>query len=510
MRSRPVHGPFADCRGFRPFRGFARLARPRHASGRRHGPCARPVVPVSVKNSVSSGSQSRPFRRLAIVWAAALAFLAGAPGLRAESAAAATAPPPALSAPIGLGEARRIAFERNWDLLAAKSDVDIAVAQQIVARSFPNPILALSVAKVPADNAPSSTAMGNSLLHRSYDTIAAVNQLVEIGGKRDARRSSARAGIAGAEARFAEARRQLELAVTRAYVAVLSADGQATVLRASAASLRREADIAETRLKAGDLSRADRDQIRIAADRFEIDANRAEGDARTARIQLGVLLGESSASGGIRLSDMLEQLAGRPVPSGWEIPSPSVVANRPDVLAARADARRAEAELRLQKAQRVPDPTLLAQYEREPPDKANSVGLGVSFPLPLWNRNRGPIAAATAAAAQADTRANQTVAAAVANWMAAANDYRTAAERRERYLTRIVRDSAAVLDSVRFAYQKGGASLLDLLTAQRNDNDVRLASANAAADLANAVGGLEAAMSTPVPGPPGSKPISRP
>ncbi len=444
---------------------------------------------MSVKNSVPQSLNPSLARVPAILWLAIAVCLASAgPTLRAQS----TAPLPGA----GLAEARRRAFERNWDLLAAKSDVDIASAQQIVAKSFPNPNVSLSVAKITTDGKPQSTELGNSLFHRSYDTIAAFNQLIEIGGKRDARKTSARAGVAGAEARFSEARRQLELAVTRAYVAVLAADGQSQVLRASAASLRREADIAETRLKAGDLSKADRDQIQIAADRFELDANRAEGDARTARIQLEILLGEPVASGMIALSDSLDQLAARPVPSGWETPSPSAVEARPDVVAARAEVRRTEAELRLQKAQRIPDPTFLVQYEREPPDQPNTLGVGVSFPLPLWNRNRGPIAIATAAHAQAETHARQAVAAAVGGWLTASNDYRTASERSGRYRTRIVRDSAAVLETVRFAYQKGGASLLDLLTAERNDNDVRLASANAAADLANAIGGLDAAVGT--------------
>ena len=37
----------------------------------------------------------------------------------------------------------------------------------------------------------------------------------------------------------------------------------------------------------------------------------------------------------------------------------------------------------------------------EPPDARNTAGLGVSFPLPLWNRNKGNILAAEAAREQA-------------------------------------------------------------------------------------------------------------
>src|SRR5947209_556804 len=57
-------------------------------------------------------------------------------------------PTNAVSARYSLAEAQRIAFERNWDLLAAQSDVDLAVAQKIVAKEFPNPTLAISSLKI--------------------------------------------------------------------------------------------------------------------------------------------------------------------------------------------------------------------------------------------------------------------------------------------------------------------------------------------------------------------------
>src|SRR5881394_2909996 len=75
-----------------------------------------------------------------------------------------------------LADARRLAFQRNWDLLAAKSDLDVAVAQRIVAREFPNPAASLSVEKISADRHSSGTASGNGFWDRNYDTVAAVNQ----------------------------------------------------------------------------------------------------------------------------------------------------------------------------------------------------------------------------------------------------------------------------------------------------------------------------------------------
>jgi len=50
---------------------------------------------------------------------------------------------------------------------------------------------------------------------RSYDTIFAINQLFEIGGKRGSRKASAQAGFEAARAQFLDAKRTLDLGITR-------------------------------------------------------------------------------------------------------------------------------------------------------------------------------------------------------------------------------------------------------------------------------------------------------
>ncbi len=407
--------------------------------------------------------------------------------------AGATAPDAGESA-LHLRDARRIAFERNWDLLAARASVDLADAQRLIAKELPNPTVSLSTTKIPSNGNPASTRLGNSLIHRSYDSVIAFNQLIEIGGKRGARKASALAGFQGANARLAEARRQLELAVNTAYVGVLSSEELARVLRTSAASLRQEATIADSRVKAGDLSLADRDQISISADRLELDAQRAEADAQTARIQLETLLGSTAPGGHLALADTLADLASQPE-AKLQGQERFDIFSRPDVVAAETDTKRAQADLKLQKAMRIPDPTILAQYERQPPDQSDTVGFGFSFPLPLFNLNRGNISAAQAAVEQAEIRARQTAANAQADVAVADHELTTARERKNRFEKDIAPRSASIATTVRYAYQKGGASLVDLLSAERNDNEVRTALATATADYVIAQAAYAAAIS---------------
>ena len=412
--------------------------------------------------------------------------------LAASPATAAAVAPGQPARVLTLAEAKRMSFQNNWDLLAAQSDVEIATAQKIVAREFPNPTLALSSTKIGVDNHPVSTSR-NDLWSRNYDTVAAVNQLFEVGGKRAKRKASAGAGFKAAEARLQDARRVLELALTRAYVGALLAETNVQILKQSAESLRKEAQIAETRLKAGDISRADKSQIEIAAERLELDASAAQTSAATAKIGVEILLGTPKPSADWAPGDSLETLALGPFLASER----TAGALRPDLLAAEAAQQKAEADLKLQKALRIPDPTFLVQYEHEPPEQPNTIGFGVSFPLPLWNRNRGGIRAAAASLNQAALQVGKVKALIAADIATAELAFTDASARWRRQRDFIQPKSADIRQTIAFAYEKGGASLLDLLVAERNDNEVRLATAQAAAETANTAASLKAALNLP-------------
>ena len=190
-----------------------------------------------------------------------------------------------------------MAFEKNWDLLAAKANVDQATAQKIISHEFPNPTLSYSTAKISTDGQPAGTGLGNGFFDRSYDTIIAVNQLIEIGGKREARQRSAQAGWKSAVEAFKDAKRLLDLGVTKAYIAALLAEENVCILRESAASLRHEAEIASKRLMAGDISQADKQRIDIAASQLELNAASAADTAKQARVALDVLMGARKPTG---------------------------------------------------------------------------------------------------------------------------------------------------------------------------------------------------------------------
>jgi cobalt-zinc-cadmium efflux system outer membrane protein len=393
---------------------------------------------------------------------------------------------------LSLAQARELAFERNWDLLAARSGMDAAQAQLIVAKEFPNPTASLSTAKL--GNRESSTALGNGLEDRNYDSIAAVNQLIEIGGKRGDRQMAARAGVTGARAAFFDARRLLDQGVTKAYVAAVLAGENAKILNESAGYLRHEADLAEVKFKAGAISDADEKQIEISAEQLELQAKSADATAVQARIAVEILLGVNEPKGDWAAMDSLDQLVAIPAAATNGL-NPRFA--RPDVVVADANLKSSVANLKLQKAMRIPDPTFSVGVEHNPPGggpEVNTFNIGVSFPLPLWNLNGGEIKAAEAARVQAKLTLEKAQAQVMADIANAGSEYDEAAQRWQRYRDQTAPKSATVRDSMAFAYEKGGASLLDLLEAERTDNDVRLALAQAQADTASATADVQAAQ----------------
>ncbi len=401
---------------------------------------------------------------------------------------------------LSLQEAVARALARNPDVQAARSDVAQAGAQLVIARQVANPTLSASTSKIPTDGSPAGTSMGNGFFERSYDTVVSLEQPLEIGGKRRNRRLSAEAALAAANARLRDVERATGNAVARAYVAALVAGESAGIARATAASLSRSSELAKVRFDAGDISASDRLQIEIAEGRFRADAETAEGNARTSLVTLAVLMGAAGDSGQappLRPSDSLQALsvaalASEVPPPGTE-KAPELIERRPDVESARRNVDKAEADRSLQLAFRIPDPTILVQYEREPPDRPNSAGVAVSFPLPLFNRNAGAIQAA-GAAREASRTELQRVRSRAAGEIAAASTSLETARRRVRALAgELLEKARQVRDTVAFAWREGGASLLELLEAERSLNDLELAAATARGDLIQAAADERAA-----------------
>ena len=116
------------------------------------------------------------------------------------------------------------------------------------------------------------------------------------------------------------------------------------------------------------------------------------------------------------------------------------------------------------------------------------------MPLPFWDHYSGEILSAQAARAQAEAQLDKVRVQVSADVAAARVAFHEASQRAERYRLSLVPKSGEATKSVSYAYAKGGASLVDLLEAERDDNEIRVAAVQSMADAISTGAALLSAL----------------
>ncbi|MEO8800478.1 MAG: TolC family protein, partial [Polyangiaceae bacterium] len=175
---------------------------------------------------------------------------------------------------------------------------------------------------------------------------------------------------------------------------------------------------------------------------------------------------------------------------------------RPDLRAAKRRVNAAEKTIDLAKANRVIDVGVGASWQHnfavnENPNaglpSSDFVGATVTVPIPFSRLYHGEVNAAYAQQSQAVAGERASEVRVEAEVRDAVNRYRAANARVTLYTAGMLSDADKVLEKTLYNYTRGGATLVEVLVAQRTDNDVYLAYYGALADAAHALIGLEEA-----------------
>lgn len=290
--------------------------------------------------------------------------------------------------PLSLTQARDSARSHSPDLKALGSAVQAAAGRERQAGAWPNPTLGYGREETSRDGVSNT------------QDILSLEQPLELGGQRGARRSAARSFREAAEAREVAGAARLDYEVVRAYVGALAAGRRAVLAEAAADAFDRAAAVSRTRLAGGDVSGYQHRRLMLETARYSALEAEAVVVRDSAIGLLTSLTGLGDAGGSLVLTDTV-------APGPLALAADSLVAlalaRRPDLRAALLDAEVASAESRLSRAERVPTPVLIGGYKHERTAAGESLGgfvAGVSLPLPLWDRRGGAVEAARAAAQQ--------------------------------------------------------------------------------------------------------------
>lgn len=360
-------------------------------------------------------------------------------------------------------EAVALFLRQNFDLLITKFGIDYAKGQQITARLFPNPILSVSTLG----------AFGQQqTLTRSGQVYPQIQQLFEMAGKRGYRMESAGFGARSAEANFEDAIRQLTFTVKDAYYRVQLAQRRLALAEENRDRFSRILEVNTIRFKKGYIAEVDLIRIRLQVVDFQSQIIQAIQDGNQARADLRVLLG-LSPSVDVLLTTQLD----------YHLVEPDIVAlrrlaldTRPDIRMKRLTQSQRMADLRLAKAYRIPDITAgagIALQGPQGPDNQQQLGFNLGVPLPLFNRNQGGIAQAEVSTQVADADLQKAI-------IQVENDveiaYRNLLESRrlvETYRGGVLEDARLTLTIVEKAYERGGATIIELLDAARTSRTIQ-------------------------------------
>jgi len=326
---------------------------------------------------------------------------------------------------------------------------------------------------------------------RDVDTLAMINQPLDVLGKRTQRIAVADKAVLRTQAEYDLARWDVSRRVRLAYWAARGSQEVRDILRTMLANFQKIVDYHAAQLSAGAIAEQDLLRVRLEQERLSISANLASIDADRARIEL---LKEMGRTGFADLS-LSESLAlDRSIqPLGIE----EVLAQRAEIKTARAFLDEARANSKLQDVAARPDLNLTYGYKRtQLPDTVSGVNtaiVSVRITLPFTDKNQG-----NRAAAEAEVRRRQELLAAVENdvrmeYSGALQEFEL---RRSQALNALqpLREHAATISQIASAaYTEGGLDLLRFLDAERARLDADVAWARGMADYWQSVAKLEAA-----------------
>lgn len=312
---------------------------------------------------------SSPHRKSGVTDALRHVVLVACLGLTSMGTVAQENPASAVSlTPLTLDMAIARAIEQHPRLRSAQRGLEAEDGAVLQSRARPNPELSYSQ---------------EDTKKAARTTTVQWSQKLEIGGKREARMRAAERGRDLAQAELEAAKANLVADVRLAFFDLLAGQ-QRSVLAAQTLEIARSArEAASKRVAAGKAAPLEENRARVAEAGAQLEKAQAQATQRVARQKLHTFMGEAASAFG----DAQGALDALPV-----VPEATVLQQRleqtPAIQQARFTLEQARATADLERAKRLPDPTVSLGMKRAQ-ETGNQIVFGVSIPLPLLDSNRG-------------------------------------------------------------------------------------------------------------------------
>jgi cobalt-zinc-cadmium efflux system outer membrane protein len=353
-----------------------------------------------------------------------------------------------------MASAMALALKKNPSLAGYSAEIRARDAAALQAGLFPNPELGVEMENFGGKDDLEGVD--------GAETTIAFSQLVELGGKRGNRSMVATLDKTLAEWDYQRKKLDVLAATAKAFVEVLVAQEQ-VALNGDLLKLAEQTTTAVSeKVDAGKVSPVEksRAQIELAAARTE--ANKAVRELEAARRRLAGFWGGERADFS-RAVGQLDDISALPDEESLK----AFLSNNPDLARWAAELERSEAALRLARSEAVPDLTLSAGVRNFQETDDNAFVVGVSIPIPFFNRNQGGVSEARARVdkAQSEQRAAKVglVTGLSDTWQSLSAAYTEAVGLRDEILP----SAQSTYESTELGYREGKLDFLQMLDAQR-------------------------------------------
>jgi len=366
-------------------------------------------------------------------------------------------------------EAKRDFEATNPNLRASRIGIQEARADEITAHLRPNPDFTAAVDQI-------TPFTGNPYRpFEFYLPSASLAYLVERRHKRDLRLASAQGATAIATSELADQDRSLLFDLRAAFVQVLQQKAVLAVAQESLAYYDRMLDVSRERLKVGDIAQVDLDRLELQRVQFETDVQTALVSLRTAKIQFRALLNDYTPIDKLDVIGPFDFQEFAMTPDEFR---KAALDNRPDLRAAVQSVAKAKTDHQLARANGSTDPTIGWNLGSEAPDIPTFMGVSVSIPLRIFDRNQGEKERTRLDIGRNERLVDATKAQIFSDVDSAYAAMETNLTLLRPYKARYLKQAVGVRETVSYSYQHGGSSLLDFLQAQQDYRSIQLSYVN--------------------------------
>jgi cobalt-zinc-cadmium efflux system outer membrane protein len=353
-----------------------------------------------------------------------------------------------------MAAAMALALRNNPSLSGFAVEIRARDAAALQAGLLPNPELGVEV----------ENFVGKDALQGldGAETTIAFSQLVELGGKRENRRKVATLDKTLAEWDYQTKKLDVLATTAKAFVEVLIAQEQVALNDELLKLAEQTTTAVSEKVDAGKVSPVEKSRAQIELATARTEANKAVRELEAARRRLAGFWGGERADFG-RAVGQLGEIAALPDEESLK----TFLGNNPDLARWTVEIERSEAALSLTRSETVPDLTLSAGVRNFQETDDNALVVGVSMPIPLFNRNQGGVSEAKARIDKAQSEQQTTRIALLTGlsdtWQSLSAVYAEAVGLRDQILP----SARATYESTELGYREGKLDFLQMLDAQR-------------------------------------------